>query len=70
MPARRNIKTVAWEATAPITDTGHFGEIWFHQDGKIVTGQAQPQLWRHALFYLSALEVYGVKPGSELNNKH
>lgn len=48
-----------WSATVPVSEIGHFGEVWFLLDGKAVPGEAQPHLWHHALFYLAALETYG-----------
>jgi len=38
---------------------GHFGEIRIKRGEKVVAGQAQPQLWHHALFYLTAIEAFG-----------
>jgi len=54
-------KALNWEATVPATKTGHLGEVWLKVNGKVSAGEAQPQLWHHALFYLSALEIYGVE---------
>lgn len=52
-------EALRWETTVPITETGHFGEIWVRQGDQVYTGEAQPQLWTHALFYLTAMETYG-----------
>jgi len=49
---------LSWEAAVPTTDTGHFGEIWLRINNKVFAGQATPQLWHHALFYLSSLEAF------------
>jgi len=61
-PAKTELvrSALLWEATVPVTDTGHFGEVWIKINGKVITGQAQPQLWHHALFYLASLEAFGT----------
>ncbi len=48
-----------WSSRIPVSDTGHFGEVWIRRDGKVVPGEGQPHIWHHALFYLAALETYG-----------
>jgi hypothetical protein len=45
----------------PATETGLLGEIWVRRPEGIYPGEAQPQLWNHALFYLTALEVFGTE---------
>jgi hypothetical protein len=50
-----------WQVSVPITATGHFGEIWNTRDGEVYVGEAQPQLWHHALYYLAALEAFGIE---------
>jgi hypothetical protein len=50
-----------WEANVPTTSTGHFGEIWMRKGDKVIAGQATPQLWHHALFYLACIEAFGTE---------
>ena len=50
---------IEWSATVPVTDTGHFGEVWYTLNGEVTPGEGQPHLWHHALFYLAAIEAYG-----------
>ena len=54
-------ESLNWQVSIPITDTGHFGEIWNTRDGEVYVGEAQPQLWHHALYYLAALEAFGIE---------
>jgi len=54
-------KGLAWCARTPVTETGHFGEVWVTVDGKISPGEGQPHLWHHSLFYLASLAAFGPK---------
>ena len=59
-----------WEATVPSTpDTRILGEVWLNLGGQIVPGEAQPQLWHHALFYLAALEAFGETSSSSASSR-
>lgn len=56
---RRLLRCMAALLTTP---TGLFGEFWQRKrDGGIQVGQDQPHVWEHALFYLAAIEVDGVR---------
>jgi len=50
-----------WVSTVTATDTGHLGEFWLTlENGEVSPAEAQPQTWHHVLFYMTALEAYGV----------
>jgi len=50
-----------WQASVPITGTGHFGEAWSIKDGEVTTHQDMPHIWHHALFYAAAVQAFGPK---------
>ncbi len=53
---------VRWQARAPITDTGHFGEAWKIEQGRVTPLEDMPHVWHHALFYAAAVEAFGARP--------
>jgi GH15 family glucan-1,4-alpha-glucosidase len=54
-------EALVWEAEMRTNRLGHFGEAWIKQGDRIVTGQAQPHVTHHALFYTAAIEAFGEK---------
>jgi GH15 family glucan-1,4-alpha-glucosidase len=48
-----------WEAEVRTNRLGHFGEAWIKQEDRIITGQAQPHVTHHALFYTACMEAFG-----------
>ncbi len=52
-------EALAWEAELRTNRLGHFGEAWIKQGDRVITGQAQPHVTHHALFYTASLEAFG-----------
>ena len=58
---RRDLRQVlAYLGSALTTPTGLFGEAWERFAGKPTPVEDMPHVWEHALFYLSAVQIYGA----------